>query len=273
MIKLAVFGKPVVQSLSPRIHNLFAKQFGLDIDYQAIEATAETFPDQVTELSANGGRGCNITAPLKRNAWQLADRSSDSAERAQAANTLVFHSSGERHAYNTDGQGLVNDLNSRTDFQLSGARICLVGAGGAAAGVLGTMLQSGPDCIVIINRTAERAAGLEKAYFDLGPIRSCRPEEIGSEPAFDLIVNATSLGHRGLAPELSCSWLKPGGLCYDMNYGQAAEPLRRLCEKAGIPYSDGLGMLVGQAAVSFQLWTERSPDSGVVLKQLRHSFC
>jgi len=131
MIKLAVFGKPVVHSLSPRIHGMFADQCGLEVDYRAIEATPESFPGLVAGLAGSGGRGCNITVPLKRDAWKLAGRCSESASRAQAANTLLFDGADDWYADSTDGMGLVNDLRSISACRLSGARLCLLGAGGA----------------------------------------------------------------------------------------------------------------------------------------------
>lgn len=269
VIRLAVFGNPVAHSLSPRIHSLFAAQLRLDVDYQAIEATADTFRDEVRALALRGGRGCNVTLPFKREAWELAVTCSDAAERARAANTLVFRDADDWFADNTDGRGLVEDLRARFGPGLTGARICLLGAGGAAAGILGALLAAGPRKVLIANRTLERATDLAGRHADLGGVESCTPDDIGANGPFDLVVNCTSLGHRGAAPPLSAGWFAPGGLCYDLNYGAAAEPLRGNCAAAGIRYSDGLGMLVGQAALSFELWTGRRPDTAPVLAALR----
>jgi shikimate dehydrogenase len=269
VIRLAVFGKPVTQSLSPRIHGLFARQLDLRVDYRAIEATPATFPDQVRQLVAAGGRGCNITVPLKRMGWEMAEQSSARAQRAQAANTLVFDDQGHAFADNTDGAGLVNDLLSLPNVRIEGARICLLGAGGAAAGVLGALLDARPREIVVANRTAARAQALADRHRDLGDVQICQPADIAQRAPFDLFINATSLGHGGATPSLSAAWIAPGGLCYDLNYGAAAVPLRQACEARNIAYIDGLGMLVNQAALSFELWTGRAPDPHAVLAELR----
>lgn len=272
LIRLALFGQPVARSLSPRIHALFADQLDLAVDYRAIEATPETFPGLVAELAADGGRGCNITVPLKSDAWKLAATSSETARRAHAANTLLFESRNEWFADNTDGPGLVADLYSGLGCHLSGARICLLGAGGAAAGVLGPLLNAGPEILVIANRTEETAQSLANSHADLGRVQLCPLAEIADRAPFDLVINATSLGHQGRAPEIEAVWLRAGGLCYDMNYGAAAEPLSTRSARLGIRYSDGLGMLVRQAALSFRLWTGKMPDTGPVLAQLRGSL-
>ena len=269
IIRLAVFGNPVAHSLSPRIHSLFAAQLGLDVDYRAIEATPDTFPDQVRALATRGARGCNVTVPLKRDAWELAEARSAAADRAQAANTLVFRDARHWFADNTDGQGLVDALGARPGPALRDARICLLGAGGAAAGILGALLTAGPRFVLVANRTLERAAALAARHLDMGAVEPCTPDGIGAHGPFDLVVNCTSLGHRGAAPPLSSGWFAPGALCYDLNYGAAAEPLRGNCAAAGIRYSDGLGMLVGQAALSFELWTGRRPATAPVLAALR----
>lgn len=269
VIRLAVFGNPVAQSLSPAIHRAFARQFRLSVDYRAIEATRESFPGQVRLLARKGGRGCNITAPFKHDALKLAHQSSESADRAQAANTLVFEEGGVWVAESTDGMGLINDLKAGAAAKLNGARICLLGAGGAAASVLAALLASGPETVVIANRSLDRARSLADSHSDLGPVGCCTPEELFNQAPFDLLINATSLGHSGSAPRLSGEWLKPDALCYDMNYGAAAIPLREACFELGFRYSDGLGMLVGQAALSFELWTGKVPDAAAVLLQLR----
>jgi len=269
LIRLAVFGKPVAHSLSPRIHGMFADQCGLEVEYRAIEATPESFPGQVADLAGSGGRGCNITVPLKRDAWKLAGRCSENASRAQAANTLVFDGADDWYADSTDGMGLVNDLQSIPGCSLPGARLCLIGAGGAAASVLGALLRSGPESVLIANRTKDRALELAQTHSDLGKIDICTPAELDSMAPFDLVINATSLGHGGASPELSSAWFRPDGICYDMNYGKAAEPLRRVCLERNIHFSDGLGMLVTQAALSFRLWTDQAPDTEEVLIALR----
>ena len=272
LIRLAVFGQPVARSLSPRIHARFADQFGLAVDYRAVEATPETFPQLAAELAADGGRGCNITVPLKSHAWKLAAASSETAQRARAANTLLFESRDEWFADNTDGPGLVADLKSGLGCGLSGARICLLGAGGAAAGVLGPLMSAGPDHVLIANRTPETAQYLADSHADLGAVEACPLTGIAARAPFDLVINATSLGHRGREPEIEAAWLRPGGLCYDLNYGAAAAPLSGRCTRHGIRYSDGLGMLVHQAALSFRLWTGKMPDTEPVLAQLRGSL-
>ena len=270
LIRLAVFGQPVSQSLSPRIHKLFAAQFGLEIDYQAIEATAETFGPGVGELARTGGRGCNITVPFKADAWRLATMCSERATRAEAANTLVF-TAGDWFADNTDGGGLVGDLQENLGLKLAGARICLLGAGGAAGGVVAALLQAHPESLVIVNRTEARAAELVERHADLGPVESEALVSVDEHQPFDLLINATSLGHHNEAPGIEASWFKPSGLCYDMNYGRAAEPLRKKCAELQVNYSDGLGMLVGQAALSFQMWTGKRPEQASVLAALRGS--
>jgi shikimate dehydrogenase len=271
LIRLAVFGSPVAHSLSPRIHGLFARQCGLEVDYRALEATAETFPGLVRALAEQGGHGCNVTVPFKHAAWRLAARASDTAARARAANTLLFERPDAWYADNTDGPGLVDDLATLPGGRLAGARVCLLGAGGAAAGVLAALLRAGPQRLLLANRTVERARELAERHADLDRLDVCVPAGIGSRAPFDLVINATSHGHDGAAPALAPEWLAPGGLCYDLNYGAAAEPLRRACARLGVDYSDGLGMLVRQAARSFELWTGQRPDAAAVLAELREA--
>ena len=287
VIRLAVFGSPISHSRSPEIHRLFARQCGLQVDYQAIEATAETFPRLLHEFASQGGSGCNVTVPLKHEAWKLAQKSSDSASQAQAANTLLFESANEWFADNTDGRGLIRDLVTNLGRQLKGSRVCIIGAGGTVAGILGDLLSQNPACIIIANRTLERAERLCETFAD----PNCRSPLAGdsnvenpnpqptnleaislqalqTQDSFDLVINATSLGHRGNHPGLPRSIFHATSLCYDLNYGAAAEPLKNFCRKAKINYQDGLGMLVEQAALSFELWTGRTPDTGPVLKEL-----
>ncbi len=285
MIRLAVFGSPIRQSSSPAIHGMFAEQCGLDVDYQAIEATAESFAGLLQALAAQGGRGCNVTVPLKKQAWQLAQRASLSAQRAQAANTLVFESDNDWYADNTDGRGLVQDLSGNLGQPIRASRICIIGAGGAAAGILGDLLAQEPKCITIANRTLERARELQQTFstsLDAPAAETSEPgptpvpvvsaislDDLGIATPFDLVINATSLGHETRHPGLPETIFLPGSLCYDLNYGAAAEPLRAFCGEMGISYEDGLGMLVEQAALSFELWTGRSPETAPVLRVLR----
>ncbi|MBT8050202.1 MAG: shikimate dehydrogenase [Gammaproteobacteria bacterium] len=268
MIRLAVFGQPITQSLSPRIHRLFAEQFGLAIDYRAVEADTDTFRDRVSALAAQGGLGCNVTLPLKREAWRLAANRSLDADRAEAVNTLLFREDGW-FGDNTDGGGLVDDLENGLGTGVRGARICLLGAGGAARGVLAALLKRGADRIVIANRSADKALQLARKHADLGPVIGIGMDALPEATPFDLAINATSLGHHGRAPELPAHLLGDDGLCYDMNYGTAAEPLQDFCRSRGIRYRDGLGMLVGQAALSFRLWTGKAPATAPVLAAIR----
>jgi len=270
LIRLAVFGRPVTHSLSPAIHQQFARQSGLRIDYRAIEAGPDEFGFKLRQLVLAGGRGCNITVPLKHLAWQMSQRSSPSAEQAQAANTLVFEGPDDFYADNTDGRGLLEDLARCWSRELKNRRVLILGAGGAAAGILGELLQHRPAVLVIGNRTPGRARTLARRFSSLGSVESCALGDIGAQGgSFDLVINATSLGHSGASPVLPETLLTAGGLCYDLNYGPAAEPLRIHCENRGIRYQDGLGMLVEQAAISFELWTGKRPDSTAVLQQLR----
>lgn len=269
VIRLAVFGRPVAHSLSPTIHRLFGEQCGITVDYRAIEAQPDTFASQVRDFAAAGARGCNVTVPFKGQAWALAHRCSNRAALAQAANTLDFRDGDGWFADNTDGQGLVDDLRGLPGADPAGRRVCLLGAGGAAAGILGALLEAGPARITIVNRTRRRAEELAARHAALGALECCEPSEAAAAAPFDLCINATSLGHAGEAPALPAAWLNPGALCYDLNYGPAADPLRRRCAASGIRYADGLGMLVGQAALSFELWTGRRPDRAAVLRRLR----
>ena len=266
LIKLALFGSPLKSSLSPLIHPMFARQFGLGCEYQCIETDIDGFPERLETFRLEGGSGCNITLPLKGAAWQLAAGATSETNRAQAANTLVHKSSKGWFAHNTDGAGLVRDLVGNHGIDLAGKRVMVLGAGGAAAGILGNLQAGGPREIILVNRDIERARALAERLGSGGKVAVGNWADLSEQGRFDLVVNATSLGHLGQAPLLKETLFAADGLCYDLNYHTASEPLRNLCENIGQRYIDGLGMLVEQAAESFYVWTGKRPDASAAMK-------
>lgn len=269
LIKLALFGKPIKSSLSPSIHRMFADQFGLGISYELKETGAEAFPEALEDFRLGGGTGCNVTLPLKHEAWLLAGRSSKQASQAQAANTLVYEASSGWMAHTTDGEGLVTDLTVNHGIGLAGKRLLILGAGGATASVLGSLMEGGPTSTTLVNRNVARARVLAERFGTDHSISVINWERLQLESGFDLVINATSLGHQGKAPALKKSLFAPGSVCYDLNYYKASEPLKRCCEDMSQPYIDGLGMLVEQAAASFKIWTGKKPDSRAVINAHR----
>lgn len=272
MIKLAVFGQPIAHSLSPAIHRQFAAQFGMAIDYRAIESSVEDFPAKVKALAEEGALGCNITAPLKRAAFDAAQQLSAEAELAQAVNTLVFRKPDDWFGTTTDGGGLLRDLHRLIPDGLAGKKILIIGAGGAAAGVLMPLLQQSPAKMVIANRNVAKAEALAERFSRFGRADACALTECDQYGPFELLINATSLGHQGIAPQLPDACFASDSFCYDLNYGQAANAWERVCAQRGVSFSDGLGMLVEQAALSFELWTGYVPETGKVLTELRENL-
>lgn len=264
----AVVGHPVGHSLSPFIHSLFARQTGQALSYRLMDVEPEHFNARVREFFAAGGRGVNITVPHKGRALALADELTERASRAGAVNTLAVRDDGTVLGDNTDGVGLTQDLVVNLDLTLRQRSILLLGAGGAARGVIAPLLALAPRRIVIANRTAERAAALAAMFAELGPIEGCGFGEL--EPtAFDVIVNATSAGLSGELPPVPAAAVGPDTFCYDMAYGRADTPFvcwaRELGCRDAVP---GWGMLVEQAAESFRLWRGVRPLTAPVLKAL-----
>jgi len=269
LIRLALFGQPVKTSLSPVIHQKFADQFDLNIQYELIESGVERFPEALENFRLAGGTACNVTLPLKREAWRLAAQASDEVKQAQAANTLHFQQSSGWFAYTTDGAGLMADLTVNHGVGLSGRRLLILGAGGATAGILGRLLAGSPRQIMLVNRNLERARKLSERFGSSATIPVTNWSDLSQHGEFDLVINATSLGHQGQVPPLPASSFAPGGVCYDLNYFKASIPLRNRCEELHQPYIDGLGMLVEQAAKSFYIWTGKRPDTRAVINACR----
>ncbi len=270
-IKLALFGQPIKTSLSPAIQQMFADQFGLNIEFKRIETGADGFREALEAFRLAGGIGCNVTLPLKRHAWQLATKSSPEVSQAQAANTLIYQSSSGWFAHNTDGVGLLADLSGNHGVRLETQRILILGAGGAAAGILGDLLAAGPRQVVLVNRNLERALALSEQFAASGNITVTSWTDLPGMRGFDLVINATSLGHDGQVPPLQTSVFAPGAVCYDLNYYKASRPLKMFCKEIGQSYIDGLGMLVEQAAKSFYIWTGTRPESHCVIERLRNN--
>jgi len=267
--KLAVFGQPVAHSLSPRIHRLFGEQLGIEVDYAAIEAGIDELAGKLAAFRADGGTGANLTVPLKHAGLRLCSRVDRPARQAHAVNTLRLADDGW-HGHNTDGAGLVLDL-ERLGIDPAGRRILVVGAGGAVAGILGPLLERRPACVNILNRTAVRAERLADKFDHLGEIRGAGFDEGTEEPAHDLLIQSTSAGHGRDLPPLDRGWLAQSAVAYDLNYGSAHLPFARWCEQQNLAVHDGLGMLVGQAALAFEIWTGRRPDIAPVLATLTGS--
>ena len=261
--RYAVFGHPIAHSKSPQIHAAFARQTGQDMTYEAILAPLDGFAESVQAFIAAGGRGANVTVPFKEEAFRLASRLSPRAKRAGAVNTLLFDADGFL-GDNTDGAGLVADLTRNLHRTLRGRRILLLGAGGAARGVIEPLLDQQPAALVIANRTVGRAQELA-ALFDRG-IRACGFD--GVDTAFDVVINATAASLAGELPPLSPRIFTPGTLAYDMMYGRDT-PFLTFARAEGAATADGLGMLVEQAAEAFHLWRGVRPDTAPVIASLR----
>lgn len=262
--RYAVFGNPIGHSKSPLIHRLFAEQTGQDIVYEAILAPIGGFPAAVADFVRAGGRGANVTVPFKEEAYRLCDEVSARARLAQAVNTMTF-AAGRIHGDNTDGVGLVRDLRDNLGFPLAGCRILLLGAGGAARGVIGSLLAEHPAELFIANRTASRAEHLA-AHFG-GVARGGGFTRLAGR-RFDLLINATSAGLTDSPLPLPPSVFAPGALAYEMLYGRKT-PFMRQAEEAGCRVADGLGMLVEQAAEAFCIWRGIRPWTAPVLACLR----
>ena len=267
--RYGVMGHPIAHSKSPRIHTAFARQTGQDIEYRAIEVQPGSFAQAVAAFRAQDGRGLNVTLPFKEEAFTLALDRSERAERARAANTLGFSADGRIWGDNTDGIGLVRDLTLNLGLPLAGRRVLLLGAGGAARGVVGPLLAEGLAGLVIANRTVARGEALARDFQDAGPVSACGFEALAGR-RFDLLINATSASLQGEVPPIPEDVLAPGAWCYDMMYADAPTAFVRwgLTNRAA-GTSDGLGMLVEQAAESFFLWRGIRPDTAPVIAGLR----
>jgi len=270
MDQYAVFGNPIKHSKSPFIHTLFARQTAQQMVYKAIEAPLDDFENTLNRFFAEQGKGCNITVPFKEQAFKYAHQLTERATLAGAVNTLKLTDDGLIIGDNTDGAGLVLDLKNN-HVTLKGARILLLGAGGAARGVCGPLLAEMPKQLVIANRTFSKAQTLAGIFSHLGDVSACEFTRLAGH--FDLIINSTSASLSGQVPPISPSLLNTETVIYDMMYSAQATAFNRWAIEHGArQVIDGLGMLVGQAAESFAIWRAIKPGSKQVLNELRHNL-
>ena len=271
--RYAVVGNPIAHSKSPEIHAAFARQTGHDIDYSRLLAPVDGFRATIERFRAAGGKGVNVTVPFKIEAFDLADEVSQRARDAEAANFLDFED-GRIRADNTDGMGLTRDIVHNLGFGLANKRVLLLGAGGAAQGVLTPLLEHEPSILTIANRTVEKALRLAET-FRRKPISASSVlcglgfDELAGHQ-FDLVINATSTSLHGVLPPLPADTFAAGTLAYDMMYGTTPTPFLAFAAAHGAKTSDGLGMLVEQAAESFLLWRGVRPETAPVIALLRN---
>jgi shikimate dehydrogenase len=267
--RYAVIGHPVAHSLSPRIHAAFGRQTGIALEYTAMDAASELFDAILAEFAAEGGLGANVTLPHKTRAAGACTTLTERARRAGAVNTLIRTATGWE-GDNTDGVGLVRDLTERHGLDLRARRTLLIGAGGAARGVAPALLDAGIGDLYIVNRTPERADALADALAMPGRVHPRYLRDIGSLGTFDLIVNATSAARAEGLPSLPIALANPRTAAVDLSYGEVAIPFLAWARAAGAhDCIDGLGMLVEQAAESFQRWHGVRPETDAVFEILR----
>jgi shikimate dehydrogenase len=267
--RYGVIGHPIAHSRSPQIHQLFASQTRQDLSYEAFDIAPAELEDRVLELADEGLRGLNITVPHKTAVLELVNSLSERARRAGAVNTLLFHVDGSWHGDNTDGVGLLRDLAQNLGIAIADRRLLVLGAGGAARGILPELLAGAPASLVIANRTLLRARILAAEFGDLGPVTACGYGQCGDEP-FDLVINATSAGLHGELPGFPATIIGPATTCYDLSYASGDTPFVAWARAQGAAAAhQGLGMLVEQAAESFFLWRRVRPDTQPVLAALR----
>jgi shikimate dehydrogenase len=266
--RYAVIGHPVSHSRSPFIHARFAAQTSQHLEYGTIDAPPADFARTVREFFEHGGRGLNVTIPHKELAARLAGELTPRAQRAGAVNTLAMRKDGSVLGDNSDGAGLARDLANNHRVGVAGRRVLLLGAGGAARGIIAPLLGLKPSQLTIVNRTVPRAEELVRQFADMGRLDATGYANLGGAP-FDLVINATAASLAGELPALPAGIVNQDSICYDLAYARGDTPFVRWALERGVARAiDGLGMLVEQAAESFHLWRGVRPDTASVLSEL-----
>ena len=266
--RYAVVGNPIAHSKSPFIHTEFARQTGQDLQYERLLAPLDGFRATIENFRAAGGKGVNVTLPFKLEAFNLAQERSPRAADAQAVNTLKLDAS-TLYGDNTDGVGLLRDIEANLDFPIQGRSVLLMGAGGAAQGVVGPLLSARPERLVIANRTEEKAQRLAQQFSARGSLSASSYSATAGQQ-FDLVINATSASLNALVPDLPDGIFARGALAYDMMYGKGTMPFLELARSQGAArVADGIGMLVEQAAESFFIWRGVRPQTRPVIAALQ----
>lgn len=267
--RYAVMGNPVAHSKSPQIHAAFAHQFGHRIEYTRILVDVGGFAQAVEQFAASGGKGLNVTVPFKQDAFRLADSLSERAQLAEAVNTLKFEPDGSLFGDNTDGAGLVRDIDLNLGVSLKDKQVLILGAGGAVRGVLDPMLRHRPKRVLLANRTVARARDLVAHFKVHGPVEACGFDALKGQH-FDIVINGTSASLKGELPPLPDTLLRRGALAYDLMYADRPTPFMDWAMLHGAEkVVDGLGMLVEQAAESYFLWRGVRPETRSVIEKLR----
>ena len=268
----AVFGNPVEHSKSPAIHAAFASQTGQDLSYRKQQVALGEFSEAADAFFSDGGKGLNVTVPFKQDAYSYAARLTPRARHAGAVNTLAFQDDGTILGDNTDGVGMVRDIINNLGWEIRSKKVLVLGAGGAVRGVLEPLLEQLPQHVVIANRTIDKALQLAKGFAEMGYLLGCGFDMLEGQQ-FDLVINGTSASLSGVVPPLPSDLLTGDGHCYDLMYGVAPTPFMNWARQHGARVvSDGLGMLVEQAAESFKLWRGVSPQTTPVIASLRQSL-
>ena len=265
-----VVGNPIEHSRSPEIHESFARQLGMKLVYEKVRVKPGLLKDVVYEFAKAGGRGLNVTTPLKEEAWSLASVRSERSDLAKAANTLWFEK-GEIACDNTDGIGLVRDLEQNLSLCLAGETVLLLGAGGAARGVIPALLKAGVSKLLVSNRTDARAALLAGDYAKSGRVDVLK---WGDDPEFrpNLIINATSASLESELPNVAKTCIHPNVCCYDLMYSVSETPFVTWAKSKNAALAiDGLGMLVEQAAESFKIWNGQKVETSSIIAMVRKS--
>jgi shikimate dehydrogenase len=267
--RYGVMGYPVSHSRSPVIHRLFALQTGQNLQYELLQVAPEKLEAAIRQFQRTGGKGLNITVPHKSAVARLVDHTSERAATAGAVNTLSFRD-GEIYGENTDGIGLLRDLAVNLGINLEGANILILGAGGATRGIIGPLLEMNPASLLIANRTLGKAQVLADHFEQFGPVTACSFNIVPTSEPYDLVINATSAGLQGDAPPYPADAITDQTYCYDLSYGLTATPFSVWARDNGAAHSVmGWGMLVEQAAESFNIWRGIRPDTAPVLKQMQ----
>ena len=266
--RYGVMGYPVSHSRSPVIHRLFAMQTGQNLQYELLQVSPEKLEESIRQFQRTGGLGLNITIPHKSEVTRLVDNLSERAASAGAVNTLSFRD-GQIFGDNTDGIGLLRDLAVNLEVSIEDAKILILGAGGATRGIVGPLLEMRPASIRIANRSLSKAEALAEHFSSIGPVSACRFDAVPTGERYDLIVNATSAGLQGETPPYPETAVSDSTFCYDLSYGLKPTPFSVWARDAGASQAVmGWGMLVEQAAESFNIWRGVRPDTASVLSRM-----